>query len=158
MSGPPPRPPWRHLGLSCLGVFTAISAVAWSTFDLGVVLLAGSFGSSSVILFAFQDTHYAQPRSLIGGHFLSALVGVAALMLLGPSWWALGIAVAAATAVMHSTRCMHPPAGSNPVVVYLAKAHWTFAFAPVLAGATVMVLIAAVYFRLIRRRYPVYWW
>jgi CBS-domain-containing membrane protein len=144
--------------VSCLGVFVAIATLAHATFDRSVLLLAGSFGSSTVILFAFQDTHYAQPRSLVGGHFISALVGVAALAALGPSWWSLGLAVAGATAAMHITRCMHPPAGSNPVVIYLAKAPWTFAFAPVLAGASAMVLVAILYFRVVRRRYPVYWW
>jgi len=156
--GPPPRPEWTHLGLSCLGVFAAIGALAYATFDRSILVLAGSFGSSTVILFAFEGTHYAQPRGLIGGHFLSALVGVLALMLLGNSWWSLGLAVAGATAIMHATRCMHPPAGSNPVVIFLANAPWTFAFTPVLAGASLMVLVAILYFRLSGRRYPVYWW
>jgi CBS-domain-containing membrane protein len=40
-------------------------------------LLLASFGGSCVILFGMPDSEMAQPRSLIGGHLLSSMVGLA---------------------------------------------------------------------------------
>lgn len=40
------------------------------------LFLIGSFGASSVLTYGIVNSPLAQPRNLIGGHVLSALVGV----------------------------------------------------------------------------------
>ncbi len=50
---------------------------------------------------------------------------------------------------------LHPPAGADPIIVMLAAAPWSFLFAPVLAGALGIVLIAVAYHRLVTgKAYP----
>ena len=98
-----------------------------------------------------------RPRSVVGGHFLSSTVGLGALALFGPTWWALATAVACATALMMLTRTLHPPAGSNPIIVFLAAPHWSVLFFPTLFGALTLVLVALCYHRASRRPYPLYW-
>lgn len=147
----------RQATVACAGVFIAIGVLALGSFNLGVLLLLGSFGSSAVMVFGFPDIHFSQPRSVIGGHVISSAVGLAALMLLGPSWWSLALAVAAALALMMLTRTVHPPAGSNPLIVFMAMPQWGFLLFPTLAGALAMVLIGVLYHRVGARRYPVYW-
>ena len=110
----------RAGAVACAGVFTAIAVLAYSSFDLGVLLALGSFGSSTVLLFAFAGNHFSQPRSIVGGHVICTAVGLLALALFGRHWWALASAVALATALMMLTRTVHPPAGSNPIIVFLA--------------------------------------
>lgn len=144
--------------VACAGVFAIIGVLAFSSFNLGVLLALGSFGSTAVMVFTFPEIHFAQPRSVVGGHVICTAVGLAALALLGPSWWSLATAAAVSTAVMMLTRTMHPPAGSNPVIVYLAAPHWGFLFFPTLAGALVMVGVAVLYHRACRRPYPAYWY
>jgi hypothetical protein len=39
-------------------------------------LLIGSFGASAVLLFGANDSPLTQPRNLVGGHVLSAIVAV----------------------------------------------------------------------------------
>jgi CBS-domain-containing membrane protein len=53
---------------------------------------------------------------------------------------------------------VHPPAGSNPVIVFLSQPAWTFALYPTLLGAVVVVLIALLYNNVTRAtNYPKYW-
>lgn len=143
--------------MACAGVFAVIGVLAFGSFNLGTMLLLGSFGSTAVIVFAFPDIHFAQPRSVIGGHIICSGVGLAALALCGPTWWALALAAAVSLALMMLTRTVHPPAGSNPLIVFLAFPKWGFLLFPTLAGAVVMVLVAVVYHRVCKRVYPAYW-
>ena len=55
----------------------------------------------------------------------------------------MGLAISA----MSLTRTLHPPAGADPIVVIAAGASWHFLFVPVLAGATIIVLIATAFRR-----------
>lgn len=153
----PPRPTLRNGVVACAGIFAAIGTLAYFSFDLKVLLALGSFGSSTVLLFCFPESHFSQPRSIVGGHFVSTAVGLAALSIWGQTWWALGLAVAIAAAVMMLSRTMHPPAGSNPIIVFLGLADWQFLFFPTLAGAIVLVSVGLVYHRACRRAYPLYW-
>jgi CBS-domain-containing membrane protein len=76
----------------------------------------------------------------------------------GPQWWSVAIAVGTAIAVMMLTRTVHPPAGSNPVIVFLGNPSWSFLLFPTLIGAVVIVLVALVYNNLSREaRWPKYW-
>lgn len=147
----------RHALLACAGVFTIIGVLAFGTFNLGTMLLLGSFGSSAVMVFTFPDIHFSQPRSVIGGHVICTAVGLAALAVFGPAWWALAGAAAVALALMMLTRTVHPPAGSNPLIVFLVAPQWGFLLFPTLSGAVVMVLVALVYHRACKRAYPAYW-
>jgi CBS-domain-containing membrane protein len=143
--------------VACAGVFTVIAVIAYSSFNLGVLLALGSFGSSSVLLFAFPESVFSQPRSVVGGHFISSAAGLFFLYAIGPSWWSLAAAVAIATACMLISRSVHPPAGSNPIIVFLAAPQWSFLFFPTLVGALTLVIVAVIYHAACRRRYPIYW-
>ena len=143
---------------ACCGVALVIGVLAFSTFKLGVLLALGSFGSSAVLLFTFPDHHFSQPRSLVGGHFLCSAIGLLTLALFGPTWWALALAVAVGTAVMMLMRCMHPPAGSNSIIVFVGVIQdWHFLFFPTLCGTLAMVAVAVLYHRACGRTYPLYW-
>ncbi|WP_082567702.1 HPP family protein [Pelomonas sp. Root1217] len=143
--------------IACAGVFAIIGVLALSSYNLGVMLLLGSFGSTAVMVFTFPELHFSQPRSVVGGHVICTGVGLAALALCGPSWWSLATATAASVAVMMLTRTLHPPAGSNPVIVFLAAPKWSFLLFPTLFGALTVVAVALLYHRATRRTYPVYW-
>jgi CBS-domain-containing membrane protein len=72
-------------------------------------------------------------------------------------WW-LALAVSAAIAAMMATRTVHPPAGSNHVIVFLAHPSSSFLAFPVLAGSVVLVLVALLFNNGVRKnRYPTYW-
>ena len=143
--------------LACTGVFTAIAVLAVASLRLDVLLLLGSFGSTAVMVFTFPDLHFSQPRSVVGGHLICTAVGLAALALGGPTWWALATAAAVSAGLMMLTRTLHPPAGSNPIIVFLAAPKWGFLLFPTLFGALTVVAVALAYHRATRRVYPLYW-
>lgn len=154
----PPQPSGRSVALAWLGGFLAIAAVALLTNQLAIALVLGSFGASCVLVFGFPDVPFAQPRNVVIGHFLSSLIGLAFLAAFGPHWWSVAPAVGTAIAVMMMTRTVHPPAGSNPVIVYLTVPGWDFLLFPTLVGALVVIAVALVYNNVSREaRYPKYW-
>ncbi len=154
--------PKKHSGQSILlawfGGFLAISSVALLSNAYSVSLVLGSFGASCVLVFGFPDVPFSQPRNIFGGHFLSSLIGMICLSLFGATWWSVSIAVGTSIAVMMFTSTTHPPAGSNPVIIYLTKPAWSFLFFPTALGAIILIIVALLYNNLSREgSYPKYW-
>jgi CBS-domain-containing membrane protein len=152
-----------HLGarailLGGLGGFLAIGVLAVLGSRLDVTLLLGSFGASCVLVFGYPEAPFAQPMNVVGGHIICTVIGLAALHWLGPQPWALALAVGCSIAVMMVTRTVHPPAGSNPVIVFLSHSGWGFLLFPVVSGALILVLIGYLYNNAVRKTpYPLYW-
>jgi CBS-domain-containing membrane protein len=154
----PPRAPLAKIAAAGVGSALAIAVLATLQHSFALAVLLGSFGSSCAMLFAYPEIAFAQPRNVVGGHFISSLVGVSAVSLCGPEWWAVGPAVGVAVMLMMLTRCLHPPAASNVVIVYLTRPAWDFLWFPTLGGAVLLVLVALLYNNAIRsRHYPRYW-
>lgn len=154
----PPMPSYKTVALASLGGVLAIAAIAGLGEGLSVSLVLGSFGASCVLVFGFPDSPFSQPRNVVAGHGLSSLIGLLLLSLCGPHWWSLALAVGLAIAVMMLTRTVHPPAGSNPVIVFLLQPGWNFLWFPTLSGALLLVAAALLYNNLSRpANYPKYW-
>ena len=154
----PARMPTRQILLAGLGSALAIGFLAALAAATRQPLLLGSLGASCVFLFGFPEAPFAQPRNVLGGHFLSALVGLVALKTFGPHGWALALALGAAVMLMFATRTVHAPAGSNPVIVFLTQPGWSFLLAPTLLGAAGVLLVALLFHHFVRPgRYPQYW-
>jgi CBS-domain-containing membrane protein len=154
----PPRLPARHILLSWLGGFIAISCVGILAANVHLPLMLGSFGASCVLVFGFPNVPFSQPRKVIAGHVFSSTIGLVFLSLFGQHWWSLGLAVGTAIAIMQSTRTVHPPAGSNPVIIFLLAPGWSFLITPTLLGAVMIVCVGLIFNNLAREgRYPDYW-
>jgi CBS-domain-containing membrane protein len=146
---------WRTAAVSGLGGFLVILLLAQAGDLTHAALLIAPFGASCVLVFALPQSPLAQPRNVIGGHLISAAVGLAVFALLGAHPWSLALGVGLAITAMQLTGTLHPPAGANPIVVILAKAGWLFLLTPVLAGTIVIVAVAFAYHRWgSRRAYP----
>lgn len=155
----PPVPALKNIAFAWLGGVLAIVATAGLAENMSVALILGSFGASCVLIFGYPDVPFSQPRNIVGGHFLSSLVGLVFLYAFGPTWWSVALAVGTSIALMMVTRTVHPPAGSNPVIIYLAQPAWSFLITPTLAGALILVIVALIYNNASRQaRYPKYWW
>lgn len=106
------------------------------------------FGASCVILYAVSQSPLAQPRNVIFGHFISALVGLCFLKWFGVHDLSIAFSVGVAIALMMYFRCVHPPAGANPLVILLTAQtihyEWSFLLFPVLTGAIALVIVAYV--------------
>jgi len=130
----------------------------------GPLMLVGSFGASAVLIYGAVESPLAQPRNLMGGHVLSALVGVAMVKLIPEAAWiAAPLAVATSIATMHVTRTLHPPGGATALIAVIGgeQVHalgFLYALAPVGLGALIMLAVALVVNNLSPKRcYPLFW-
>ncbi|TCS63572.1 HPP family protein [Varunaivibrio sulfuroxidans] len=157
-AAPPGAPSLIHVARVWCGALIAIAALAFLTETTQHPLLLGSFGATCVLVFGFPDSPFSQPRNVIGGHVLSSFTGLVFISVLGVTWWSAALALATAIAVMQLTRTVHPPAGSNPVIIMLTHASWPFLLNPTLTGAVILSAIALAFHTLTRKApYPTYW-
>jgi CBS-domain-containing membrane protein len=154
----PPRLPAWNVARGFTGALIALGAVGYLTASTGMPLVLGSFGASCVLLFSFPDNPFSQPRNVIGGHVIASLTGLMFLAAFGSAWWSMALALATAIALMHLTRTVHPPAGSNPVIVMLTMPGWGFLVTPTLLGAIILVAVALLFNNADKNtHYPRYW-
>jgi CBS-domain-containing membrane protein len=143
-----------------VGIVGVVFITSWWLDGYAAALIMGSMGSSAVLLFAVPHGPLSQPWPLVGGHTLSALVGVAVANLIPIPALAAGIAVALAIIVMHYARCLHPPGGATAMFAVLGGESvqalgWGFVLAPALLN-TLAILVIAIAFNapFHWRRYP----
>lgn len=143
---------------SGLGAFLAILFVGWLAEITGQPMILGSLGASCVMLFGFPDLPFSQPRSVLGGHLITAAIGLICLNFFGPSLWAMALALSLSLIALASSGLVHPPAGSNPIIIFLGQPGWGFILFPTLAGVAGILLIAVIYNNLTRQSaYPKHW-
>ena len=167
-SSSPPRVNIREVLWSWIGSFMGIAAVGLVHFNFlaqtDMVMIIGSFGASAVLIYGAIKSPLAQPRNLIGGHVLSALIGVACFQLLGDQMWlASAVAVATAIAVMHLTKTLHPPGGASALIAVIGSDQihalgYYYALIPAGSGALIMLVVALVVNNIPKSRYyPEFW-
>ncbi|MDH4134655.1 MAG: HPP family protein, partial [Gammaproteobacteria bacterium] len=124
------------------------------------LLIVGSMGASAVLLFGVPHGPLSQPWSLIGGHTVSALIGVTCAHPVSNPFVATALAVGLAIGVMHYLRCIHPPGGATAIVSVLGgpaihDLGYQFLFTPVLLNVVIILATAvAVNGFFAWRRYP----
>ncbi|MDR7335744.1 HPP family protein [Roseateles asaccharophilus] len=143
---------WCLLGAGC-GIALALYVAGPRTSPF----LLASLGGSAVFLFGLTRAPAAQPRALLGGHLGGALIGIACYQALGDVPMAYVLAQVLGLAFMLVARCVHPPAGANPILMVHVHANWAVLFTTVLPGVLALVAVALVWSRLYPglSRYPV---
>ena len=131
-----------------IGTLVAIGTIGWLSTHLPLhwVLLIGSFGASSVIVFSMPHSKAAQPRALLLGNLLGAIVGVVVANFVPLEPWAMSaLAVAGAIAAMAITDTIHPPGGAAALIAVHGSQGvtegWYFIIA-VMIGAAILGLTA----------------
>ncbi|CAL5871928.1 uncharacterized protein PFLUO_LOCUS6183 [Penicillium psychrofluorescens] len=131
--------------------------------------IVASFGASAVLVFGSIEVPLAQPRSLVFGHFFSALIGVCVIKLfsLMPDaerfeslrWLAASLSTALAIVVMQLTGTTHPPAGATALLPATDEAIYQLSwyFLPVILLSSMLLLGCALLINNLHRRYPVFW-
>ena len=147
----------------------ALIAGFFSAFTIGVLtlltykstlgyFLAGSFGSSMVLLFGFPESPFAQPKNVFFGHLLTTLVGILFITFFEVSFVTIGLAVGVGVMLMMAFKITHPPAGGNPIIVMIGGVSFQFLIFPVMVGAIAIIIGGIIYNRLIlKKKYPQTW-
>jgi len=160
---------WQPL-LAGIGAGVTIGILAYITFqsilsdNIYGFWLATSFGSTVAVVFGYPDNEFAQPKNVLFGHLLCALIGILFVTLFKISqdrtifFLAIGLAVGISVMLMMALKIMHPPAGGNTIVVMLAQDSFHYLIFPIMIGAITIIIGGVIYNRLIlKKKYPTRW-
>lgn len=116
--------------------------------DTDTVFLIGSFGASSVLIYGIVNSPLAQPRNLIGGHVICAIVGVTVHYIIpNEVWLSSAFAVSLSIVFMQITKTLHPPGGATALIANIGSEKITslgylYVLSPVLSGVLILLLVA----------------
>jgi len=160
---------WPPL-LGGIGAGVTIAILAYITFQSALagtnygLWLTASFGSSVVVVFGYPNNEFAQPKNVLLGHLLCALIGVMFVTLFKISqdrtvfFLMIGLAVGIAVMLMMAFKITHPPAGGNTILVMLTQDSFQFIIFPIMVGAITIIIGGLIYNRLIlKKNYPLKW-
>ncbi|WP_419870660.1 HPP family protein [Chryseobacterium sp. CT-SW4] len=137
---------------SFLGAFFGIGIIAFIQshylLEQENIFLIGSFGASSVLIYGAIQSPLAQPRNLIGGHVLSAFIGVTIYKIVPDVLWLTApLAVALSIVLMQYTKTLHPPGGATALIAVTSTGkipelgYW-YVISPVLSGCIILLSVA----------------
>ena len=145
----------------------ALLAGIFSAFTIGVLtvltyksalglFIAGSFGSSMVLLFGFPESPFAQPKNVFFGHLTTALVGLFFLYFVPlPIFLTIPLAVGFGVGLMILLNVTHPPAGGNPIIVIIGSVSFDYLISPVISGSVIIIIFAIIVNKFIlKKSYP----
>ena len=160
---------WPPL-LGGIGAGVTIGVLAYITFQSILagtnygLWLAASFGSSVVVVFGYPENEFSQPKNVLLGHLLCALVGIIFVTLFNITqdrsifFITIGLAVGISVMLMMAFKITHPPAGGNTIVVMLAQNSFQFLIFPIMVGAITIIIGGVIYNRFIlKKNYPLKW-
>jgi CBS domain-containing membrane protein len=140
---------WTFIGSFLgIGIIGLLHSKYFTAYDN--LFLIGSFGASSVLIYGAINSPLAQPRNLIGGHVVSALVGVSMhKMVPGEVWLTAALSVSVAIVLMQITKTLHPPGGATALIANIGSAKiqalgYFYVLSPVLSGVLILLLVASI--------------
>ena len=145
--------------VSGISAAIVISILAFLTLRTSAgVLLMFSFGATVFLVFVLYNLETAQPKNVFFGHLVSVLVGIIFNEIIGFSFFSLGLSVGVAVTLMVYFKVMHPPAASNPLVVWFSDVSIDFILFPVITG-TILIILMSIFINkiILRRNYPMKW-
>ncbi len=141
------------------GIFSAFTIGILTILTYKSVLglfIAGSFGSSMVLLFGFPESPFAQPKNVFFGHLVTALVGVIFVTLIPlPIFVNIALAVGVGIFLMILFNIVHPPAGGNPIMVIIGSVSYDYLISPIIFGCIIIISLAILINKfLLKKNYP----
>jgi CBS-domain-containing membrane protein len=144
------------LGIALIGLINSPNLAPMDN-----IFLIGSFGASSVLIYGIVNSPLAQPRNLIGGHLICAMVGVTVHYVIPDHMWlAAALAVSLSIVLMQITKTLHPPGGATALIANIGSPKildmgYGYVLSPVLTGVLILFLVAVLINNLApHRRYP----
>ncbi|WP_430406650.1 HPP family protein [Fluviicola sp.] len=151
---------WTFIG-SFFGIGLIALTQSQSLDRMENIFLIGSFGASSVLIYGAIQSPLAQPRNLVGGHLISAFIGVCVYKLVpDPIWISAPLAVSLSIVVMQMTKTLHPPGGATALIAVIGTPKikalgFMYVLSPVLTGVLILLVVAIIANNLTKnRKYP----
>lgn len=145
---------------SFVGVFIVIFISRYFVNFADNALIIASIGASAILIFAVPHGALSQPWAVLGGHCISAFIGVSCYRFIPQFLLAAPTAVAIATLAMYYLRCMHPPGGATALTAVIGSEHihalgYQYVMTPIFLNVVILLSSAVVFNYFFKwRRYP----
>ncbi len=145
-----------------IGIFCIFIVSQWAVGPNPAALIVASMGASAVLLFAVPHGPLSQPWSVLGGHIVSAIVGVSCAKFIPNAVLAGSLAVGAAIGFMYYLRCIHPPGGATAISAVIGgegvhELGYQYVLTPILLNVIIILLVAIIFnYAFAWRRYPAF--
>ncbi|MCC5937934.1 MAG: HPP family protein [Lunatimonas sp.] len=148
------------LGIASIGL---LQELFHQTDNQDILFLIGAFGATSVLLFGATNSPLAQPRNLIFGSLLSAVIGVTVYKLFYMEayiWLSPALAVSLSILAMLYTKTLHPPGGAIALISNIGSEEikgmgYFYVVNPVFTGIAILFVVALLFNNISKNRiYP----
>jgi CBS domain-containing membrane protein len=103
------------------------------------------------LVYGIIQSPFSQPRNLIGGHVISAIIGVTINKLVPDIiWLSAPLAVSLSIIFMQITKTLHPPGGATALIAVTGSAQikdlgYIYVLSPVLDGVLILFITALIF-------------
>ncbi|WP_223295967.1 HPP family protein [Shewanella sediminis] len=141
----------REVFASIIGAFFATLCASFFSNSIleadNMPMVLASTGASAMLIFGIPHSPVSQPWPLVGGHIISALIGISAYYLIPNPVLASSVAIGIAMLAMHCTGSMHPPGGATAVTAVIGgstvhELGYYFVIVPVFFNSIILLSIA----------------
>lgn len=141
----------REAAVSVTGAFLATLIASFFSNTIlaaeGLPMILASTGASAMLMFGLPHSPLSQPWNLVGGHLISAFVGVSCYLLIPNELVASAMTIPVAMLGMQVCRCMHPPGGATAVTAVIGGTNvhelgYAFLIIPVTINSVILLSIA----------------
>ena len=147
----------RDATLAGLAAFTAVIILSYLKDWAHFMVLSAPLGATLVLLLLLPSAPLSRPKHVILGHLLTTVLAVLGLEFIPDPMLGLAVCFGLGITLMVLTDTLHPPAGANPILIYLSGTHLSPLdfILPTLFGTLFMVGFASMYHYIFtHRRYP----
>lgn len=141
----------KEMYISIVGAFIATLLASFFSNTIleaeGTPMVLASTGASAMLIFGIPHSPVSQPWPIVGGHLLSAVIGITAYYLVPNPILGSSLAIGVAMLAMHYTGCMHPPGGATAVTAVIGgstvhELGYYFVIVPVFFNSIILVSVA----------------
>jgi len=141
----------KEIFISVIGAFIAMLLASFFSNNIlkadDMPMVLASTGASAVLIFGIPHSTVSHPWPIVGGHVISAFIGVSAYYALENPVVAAATATCLSMLAMHFTRSMHPPGGATAVTAVIggATVHelgYYFVIVPVFFNSIILLSVA----------------
>ena len=134
---------WKDAVMTFVGAFCGIGGCGLLAYLTDLPLIIAPFGASAVLIYSAVSSPLAQPRNVIGGHLIAAVVAISCCKMLGDGWYVMALAVALAILAMMVTGTLHPPGGATALLCVLQGTDsYFFLLVPLIPGIAILLISA----------------
>jgi len=141
----------KEVLISIVGAFIATLIASFFSYTILSVesspMILASTGASAMLIFGAPHSPVSQPWNLVGGHLISALVGVSCQIFIQNDLLASSIAIGLSMQLMYWAKCFHPPGGATAVTAVIGgqsviQLGYAFVIIPVFFNSIILLSIA----------------